>query len=298
MVDMDMLTYEKIYFSLWEAAQRYSRFTQFRVIGESHDERMIPMIEIGRGQECVFCISGIKGTDQVMPGYLLDMVMEYCQTYEAGWKLEQFYDVRALLDEIRLCFIPLLNPDGFEICIRGCSAVRNPIYRQMLRMQKIRQEDYWGNGRGVELSGNFPTAYYTRKRIHQEPASENETRALIRIFQEYRSKGLLSFCQEQSRIIYYKQPQSFLYNQKSSSLARHLQSRTKYRLEKYSWESGKNSRQTGSTGSLEQYYGEVVRQPALWIQQPGWTEKAEEGYKREYKEIHVLPLEYLYALLE
>ena len=41
-------TYEAIYYSLWEAARRYSSFTQFRVIGKSHDDRMIPMLEIDK----------------------------------------------------------------------------------------------------------------------------------------------------------------------------------------------------------------------------------------------------------
>ena len=45
-------TYETIYYSLWEAARRYSSFTQFRVIGKSHDDRMIPMLEIGQGDAC------------------------------------------------------------------------------------------------------------------------------------------------------------------------------------------------------------------------------------------------------
>ena len=43
-------TYEKLYYSLWELAGRYSNFIQFRVIGSSHDERMIPMLEIGKGR--------------------------------------------------------------------------------------------------------------------------------------------------------------------------------------------------------------------------------------------------------
>ena len=49
-------TYENIYYLLWEAAQRYQKFTQFRVIGKSHDDRMIPMLEIGTGDLCIFCI--------------------------------------------------------------------------------------------------------------------------------------------------------------------------------------------------------------------------------------------------
>ena len=57
----------------------------------------------------------------------------------------------------------------------------------------------------------------------QQPASENETKALIRIFQEYPSCGLLSFDHFRNRILYFKQSKSFAANQKSYRLARHLQ---------------------------------------------------------------------------
>ena len=50
-----MGTYEKIYFALWELGQRYGNFAQFRVIGRSHDDRMIPMLEIGKGDTCIIC---------------------------------------------------------------------------------------------------------------------------------------------------------------------------------------------------------------------------------------------------
>ena len=53
-----MGTYEKIYFALWELGQRYGNFVQFRVIGRSHDDRMIPMLEIGKGDTCIICLSG------------------------------------------------------------------------------------------------------------------------------------------------------------------------------------------------------------------------------------------------
>jgi len=43
-----MGTYEKIYFALWELGQRYGNFVQFRVIGRSHDDRMIPCLRLER----------------------------------------------------------------------------------------------------------------------------------------------------------------------------------------------------------------------------------------------------------
>ena len=44
MPDTRSCTYEDLYYEMWEISQRYSQITQFRVIGKSHDERMIPMV--------------------------------------------------------------------------------------------------------------------------------------------------------------------------------------------------------------------------------------------------------------
>mgnify|MGYP000402924146 FL=1 len=111
--DADMvqtsLSFENIYYSLWEIAGRYSSFCQFRVIGNSHDERMIPMLEVGTGAQMIFCVAGINGTQTLLPELLLKMAGEYCRAYECGWKLDEFYEVKKLLDKIRICLIPILT---------------------------------------------------------------------------------------------------------------------------------------------------------------------------------------------
>ena len=84
---MDMIqekTYESIYYQLWELSQRYKTFTQFRVIGKSHDDRMIPMLEIGTGDTCIFCVAGFSGVDWMMSDRLTEVTMELCRNYECG----------------------------------------------------------------------------------------------------------------------------------------------------------------------------------------------------------------------
>lgn len=303
MVGMEACTYEKIYFALWEAARRYQDFTQFRVIGNSHDDRMIPMLEVGTGQAVVFCLSGLHGTDRQMPGLLVNMALEYCNAYECGWTLEHFYEVKTLLDEVRLCFIPVLNPDGYEIQAQGYSVIRNPIHRQMLRMKNLPTQEFFYNARGIDLRKNFPTSFVTRKSLLQEPASENETKALIRIFQEYNSLGLLSFCKSEKKLIYFRQPQSFSYNQKSYRLAKHLQKCADYHLERHPHQN-ESSCGTSSfgAGSPEQFYGETCRQPAFVLEQmladPDTISSTDSKRKTSYQEAHILPLEYLYSLEE
>ena len=149
-------TYEAIYYSLWEAARRYSGFTQFRVIGKSHDDRMIPMLEIGHGDACIFCVAGFSGTDGQMTDRLTRMALEICRIYECNWTVDELYEVKKLLDQTRLCIIPVVNPDGYEICRKGYNTVRNPIFRQMLKMQDVPVM----NSRGMQeewiLHGIFP----------------------------------------------------------------------------------------------------------------------------------------------
>lgn len=289
-------TYEALYYSLWELSQRYNSFTQFRVIGKSHDERMIPMLEIGQGESCIFCVGGFSGTDGKMSDMLALAAGEYCKAYECRWTLRDFYEVKNLLDRTRLCMIPVVNPDGYEIFRRGYHAVRNPIFRQMLKMQEVPCDEFVCNARGMDPVLNFPTSFCTRKKLHQQPASENETKALIRIFQEYGGRGLLVFCSCEKKVIYYRQDEDFFNSRKCCRLARNLRKCTDGRLERLS-AGGGNRVGNQSTGRPEQYYGEAIRQPAFRIELP-LGDDTKETEKKALGELILLPLEYIYSLIQ
>ena len=296
MPDTRSCTYEDLYYEMWEISQRYSQIAQFRVIGKSHDERMIPMVELGKGTNCIFCLSGLTGLDRQTPMFLIRMMQEYVKAWESGWKMEEIYEVGEVLQNWRLCFIPLLNPDGYEIYTGNFQAIRNPIYRQMLRMQEIPSQEYTGNSRGVDLRKNFPTQYYQRKQVMQQPASENETKALIRIFQEYGGRGLLVFCGYGKKVVYYRRDQNFSTGQRCYRLARHLKKCTRGKLEQLAIEREvQNGRR--STGRPEQYYGEMIRQPAFRIELPVNSGNKEEE-EREIRDLLLLPLEYIYSLVQ
>ena len=292
-------TYEEVYYSLWEMSQRYQKFCEFRVIGKSHDDRMIPMMEIGTGSEVIFCVSGMDGTQGVTTQILLQIAEEYCRAYECGWQLENFYEAKKLLDRIRICMIPLVNPDGCEICQNGFSVIRNPIFRQMLRMQNVSPEDFKGNARGIKVFCNFPTVHFARSRMGEEPASENETKAVIRIIQEYGGRGLLSFGQSGREIIYFHSEQGVGSLPKSYRLARHMKKSSSYHLEREKM-GEPNLKKIRGMGTLEQYYIQTVKQPAFRIKIPAIQEtKRIDRKNREniYGEVHLLPLEYIFSLV-
>ena len=121
----------------------------------------------------------------------------------------------------------------------------------------------------------------------EQPASENETKALIRIFQEYGGKGLLDFGQSGREIVYYHSEQGLGLLPRSHRLARHMQRTSAYHLEK---ESASGIERT-KMGTLEQYYIQSVKQPVTME-----DEGCQNAVKNIYKEIRLLPLEYIFSL--
>ena len=71
MTETAIFTYESLYYELWETARGYRAIAHFRVIGNSHDERMIPMIEVGQGDQVIFC----RNNNFCMNGF--PMIMNY-----------------------------------------------------------------------------------------------------------------------------------------------------------------------------------------------------------------------------
>ena len=81
--DADMvqtsLSFENIYYSLWEIAGRYSSFCQFRVIGNSHDERMIPMLEVGTGSWLLLWWRSLRSRQELPDVWFWCIWLRFCR---------------------------------------------------------------------------------------------------------------------------------------------------------------------------------------------------------------------------
>ncbi|MFQ8689262.1 MAG: M14 family zinc carboxypeptidase [Blautia sp.] len=281
-------TYESVYYQLRELGSRYSDFARFRMIGQSHDERMIPMLEIGRGEESLFCTAGIYGREWKNTEYLVRMAKEYCQAYECSRVIDRQYPVEELLDQTSICLIPLLNPDGYEISRKGFTAIGNPILRQMLKMLRQPYEDWKCNARGVDLQGNFPTEGYQRHSMQDYAASENETKALVYIFKEYGSVGYLDFRNRELPRRRSKDTLFFRYSKKGRRIARSLSKLSQMR------ERAQETLPDHLGSSSLEYYSELTGNPAIAVETvtDGELESAKE-LQEAYEELHTVPLEFL-----
>lgn len=282
-------TYEMIFNEMKRLANEYHHLLTCRVIGHSHDDRSIPMISLGRGNEILFCTAGVHGREIVNPVILLKMIEEYAQTYNAGILLDDQYDVFKLMQKYSVFFIPLVNPDGYEIATRGFDAIRNPRLRQALRIRQISHENWKYNARGVDINRNFPCKSYIQQQYTEYPGSENETRALIHVFQDYDSVGYIDFHSRGKIIYYYRQAMPYQYNQQSYRLARYLQKISHYSL-------GKKEEEFFSSmngGNSVHYYSEATGCPAITVETVDENAKFPLSVAHQesaYEEVKYIPL--------
>lgn len=284
-------TYEELLHNMQELKAQYHDFVIYREIGVSHDERPIPMLQIGLGMQSLVLTAGIHGKESVNPVLLIRLAEEYSQTYRADSYIGS-YRVRQLLDRISLCMIPFVNPDGYVIATESFDAIRNPIFRQMCKMRGV-DWPYWKyNARTVDINRNFPCKSYIQQQFGEYPASEQETRALIHLLEQQNTIGYLDFHSRGRIIYYYRQAMPFSYNQRNHKLARYMQKLSNYSLGKQ--EEEYLSQLNG--GSPVNYYSELLHKPAITV------ETVEESadfpldpscQERTYEEIRMLPLEIL-----
>ena len=88
--DKTFCTYENIYYEMWEIAGRYTEIAQFQVIGKSHDDRMIPMVQIGKDY---FLYCGFKWTGSMYAGISYAYAERICQSM--GMPMEIGESVRS-----------------------------------------------------------------------------------------------------------------------------------------------------------------------------------------------------------
>ena len=157
-------TYEELLRNLQESGTQYPESTIYKKVGESHDERPIPMLRVGSGLDTLILTAGIHGKESINPVLLTRMAQEYCQAYQDNSYMGN-YPVRELLNHCSICFLPVVNPDGYVIATESFSAIRNPILRQACKMRGV-DWPYWKyNARAVDINRNFPCKSYIQQQF-------------------------------------------------------------------------------------------------------------------------------------
>ena len=290
-------------------AKQYNSIIKYVTIGASLDNRDIVLLKLGVGQKHIVCCGGVHGRETINPVVLLRIIESYAECYvnyrEQRYHLmkklkrpnlylkEEYVQmlygscINELLQTFTILIVPLLNPDGYMISLKGFDIIRNPDMKEQCIAMNQPYQEWKFNGRGVDINRNFPCRLWRPKFDSDYPASENETKALIKLFHDYRTKGFLDFHSRGKQIYYYRSQMPESYNRKQLEIAVRFQEITDYVLVEPKEEIDAGD----SGGNTVHYYSEVFRKPALTIETV--PEEATFPLSKEYRRATFEELEHL-----
>lgn len=160
-------------------------------IGRSALGREIPGLILGTGRERVLYAAAFHGQEWITALVLLRLCEELCAAIERGGSISGL-SAADILSGRSLVMVPLVNPDGADIALRGADAAGE--CAALVRERGGDTPGLWqANARGVDINHNFDAGWNILHALEQRegitgpsprqwggeaPESEPETRAV------------------------------------------------------------------------------------------------------------------------
>lgn len=180
-------------------------FLKLKIIDRSNLGREIYSITIGEAEEYVYFLPSFCGNQQLGTLLLLRFIEELSYALQTGGEIADLNIRRATCGK-GICFLPLINPDGHEISVKGYSAA-SYLYNIVSKNAETESKNFEYNLRGVFLENNFYKNTvgkpYKNHFGGYSPFSEPESLALAETLRKKKPRHIVSLCENQD-ISYYK----------------------------------------------------------------------------------------------
>ena len=151
------VTHHEMEYQLKVFSLLYPEFTELKEIGKSVEGRPIYALRVGNGKKEILMDASMHAREHMTTNVLMEMIDQYSYHYLRGSKFGS-YQVKNVLDQTSIWFVPMMNPDGVTLVQNGISAVKN----QALVKSINGSSNYarWkANIRGVDLNRNFDATW-------------------------------------------------------------------------------------------------------------------------------------------
>jgi predicted deacylase len=195
-------SYETLKTDAGELAGQYPGLIEVSGIGKSVEDRDLVLIRLGKGAKRVLLAGAHHAREYITSAFLMETVDEYARAYVTGGKIEG-QDIQALLNEVTLYVVPMVNPDGVNLVKNGPDAARDPAKVRSMRMLQSSYSAWKANINGVDLNRQYP-CHWEEKASNTDvpssemykgtaPATEPEVKAMIALCEQYEFTLAVSF---------------------------------------------------------------------------------------------------------
>ena len=168
-------------------------FFEINNVGKSTLGENIIFIKLGKGNKKLFINASHHANEWMTSLIIMIFIEKYLKLYK-NKEIYKGYNIEELWNNVSLFIIPMVNPDGVNLCLKNKKIINNKLYREIW-INYFNELNKWkSNIRGVDLNLNYPAGWNQalknklkkginkpgpRDYVGPNPVSEIETKNII-----------------------------------------------------------------------------------------------------------------------
>ena len=165
-------TYQQLTNDLASLQKKYSELLKLETIGESVDGRSIYAIKLGEGEQEILINGAHHAREWLTTTLLMDMIETYCSVVSKDQYIGK-YDVKEILKQVTIWFIPMVNPDGVTLVQEGAEIFSNKDDLYEWNENQLEFTAWKANIRGIDLNRQYPADWEQIQGDPGHPTSMN-----------------------------------------------------------------------------------------------------------------------------
>ena len=258
-------TFSQMERDIRELERTYPHLIQVEVIGRSEYGRPIYAVGLGTGNATTFINGSHHAREWISTSLNMYMIDQYARMHEGNRSYGGF-NVRKVLDETTIWFVPMLNPDGVILQQQGLSAFPASMHPQLRRMNEgsTNFRRWKANAKGVDLNRQYAAGWNTIRYNTSQPSwthhkgyspmSSAETKAIVNFTRKIDPEIAVSY-HSSGEVLFWKYKQTGSRLLRDQRIARQISQYTGYRM----IDPGPNP----SGGGYTDWFIETYQRPAV-----------------------------------
>ncbi|NLC88371.1 MAG: peptidase M14 [Clostridiaceae bacterium] len=133
-------------------------FFNIKSIGKSTLGEKIIYIKLGNGNKKLFINASHHANEWMTSLQIMMFIEKYLQLYK-NKGVYKGYNIEELWKEVSVFIVPMVNPDGVNLCLKDKKIINNSVYKEIWGEYINKIEDWKSNIRGVDLNLNYPAGW-------------------------------------------------------------------------------------------------------------------------------------------
>ncbi|QHS23517.1 hypothetical protein GWK91_11345 [Virgibacillus sp. MSP4-1] len=165
-------SYDQMVKDIRKLEASYQGLISTDVIGQSVLGRDIHLVKVGTGDKKITINAAHHAREWITTNLVMKQIDEYSQAYVQDDEIDG-YNVRNILDEVTIYYIPMVNPDGVTLNQFGADNFNNR--SKLIRMNNGSTDfiSWKANARGVDLNRQYPANWKNIRNVASNPGPKN-----------------------------------------------------------------------------------------------------------------------------